>query len=89
MNLRIPVTLTSVILLAACQSSVIEPLKPEEILTPDAESEVYQPILLTRTELDSLSELSQDMITDHNNVYWCRNPATRPRGFDKSICDTD
>lgn len=84
--MKTPAAITSVIVLCACQTPYVEPLKPQDILTPAAEAEVYQPILLTRSELDALSPLSRDMIVDHNNVYWCRNEAERPRGFDKSVC---
>ena len=78
----------TLVLVAACQSPTVDPIKPEDVLLPSAESEVYQPILLTRSELLSLSAESRDMIVDHNNVYWCRNPAARPRGFDITICES-
>ncbi len=74
---------------AACQSpDVIAPVDPADVLLRQTEAQIYAPILLTRAEFESLTEMSQEMILAHNNVYWCRNEAKRPEGFDADLCRT-
>lgn len=73
--------------LSACASTPCDaPVDPSNVLTREAEAQVYVPIRLPRDEFLSLSKMSREMIAAHNNVYWCRLPATRPQGFDESIC---
>lgn len=88
-SVRVPVYVSAALTLAGCCLLTPEPVEPETVLLRDTELEVYQPIRLTLNELMSLSAESRDMILDHNDVYWCRNPAARPPGFDEiTVCDT-
>lgn len=74
-------------LLPSCATSTpaITTIATDELVTTEAEADIYKPILLSRG--DVLTELTELAIKAHNNVYWCRHPSKRPLGFDTSVCD--
>lgn len=86
LKLLIPSALTlTVFLLPGCQtnSPAITTLETDEIVTVEAEADIYGPIMASRS--DTPETIAQ--IEAHNNVYWCRHAAKRPLGFDVSVCD--
>ncbi len=86
LKLLIPSALTlSVFLLPGCQTSApaITTLETDEVLTVEAEADIYAPIMASRQ--DTPGTLAQ--IEAHNNVYWCRHVTKRPLGFDPSVCE--
>lgn len=84
-KLLIPCALTlSVFLLPGCQTSspAITTLEIDELVTVEAEADIYGPIMASRS--DTPETIAQ--IEAHNNVYWCRHETKRPLGFDPSVC---
>lgn len=53
-------------------------------MTVDAVKEAFRPILLSR--LDMLTVGTAAQIEDHNNVFWCIFPETRPLDFPSEVC---
>lgn len=89
-KLLIPFVLTlSVFALPGCgTTSPAYPtttIETEELVTTEAEEDIYAPILLSRQ--DQLTPGTSAQIEAHNNVYWCRHVAQRPLGFDPSVCE--
>jgi len=87
-KLLIPSVLTlSVFLLPSCATSTpaITTIATEDLVTTEAEADIYEPIMLSRD--DVLTKATEIAIKAHNNVYWCRHATERPLGFDASVCD--
>ena len=89
LKLLIPSVLTlSVFLLPGCATSnpyPITTIETDELVTVEAEADIYGPILISRA--DTLSSGTFAQIEAHNNVYWCRHIQRRPLGFDASVCE--
>lgn len=69
---------------AACQTTNVPDIKPEDVYTRDAVRQMFRPILASRQDVLTVGTLGQ--IVDHNNVYWCQFPEEQPEGFDAAIC---
>lgn len=78
--------LSSLTLLMACQGSPspATTIVTAKAITPDAQCGVYEPILLS--EADELTALTEKMIVDHNNIYFCACASKRPPDFNLSVC---
>lgn len=90
LKLLIPSALTlSVFLLPGCQTKTypVTTIETDELVTTDAEADIYAPILLSRA--DVLTEGTRSQIEAHNNVYWCRHATERPLGFDTKVCESN
>lgn len=72
--------------LTACQSDPypVTTIATEDLVTKEAESDIYQPILISG--FDKLTEGTWEQIEDHNNIYFCRHVTKRPLGFDAGVC---
>ena len=72
---------------AACQTTNVPDIKPEDVYTRDAVRQMFRPILASRQDVLTVGTLGQ--IVDHNNILWCLEIHARPDTFDPAICEAE